>query len=238
MGQGTAPGKPVRGAGRPYHTLRAHHRAGLVWRGERAIEVSSATAVCRHGGIPTGPIRWVLTRNPLGRFDPQAHPCTDQACDPVQVLRWCVQRWQMEVAFRGASDRLGVRCSASGWTRPSHARRSACSSRSPCWRPSSRPKLAGPQQPAPGAAGSTLPFRHTRRRPPVNLAGTGFCCATSVVASPTHFARAHDGRSRARVVASDAHESTCGKLRSLRDRRHAGDEEWKGVLAPVSSDPQ
>lgn len=80
------------------------------WYGgrKRAIEVSSATAVCRHGGMPTGPIRWVLTRNPLGRFDPQAHPCTDQACDPVQVLRWCVKRWQMEVAFREASDRLGV----------------------------------------------------------------------------------------------------------------------------------
>jgi len=47
-------------------------------------------------------------RDPLSRFDPQALLCTDQACDPVQVLRWFVQRWQVEVTFREVRDYLGV----------------------------------------------------------------------------------------------------------------------------------
>ena len=76
--------------------------------GERDIEVSTSTAVWRHGGMPVVPIRWVLVRDPLGRFDPQALLCTDQTCDPVQVLRWFVQRWQVEVTFREVRDHLGV----------------------------------------------------------------------------------------------------------------------------------
>jgi len=47
-------------------------------------------------------------RDPLGKFEPQALLCTDQACDPVQVLRWFVQRWQVEVTFREVRDHLGV----------------------------------------------------------------------------------------------------------------------------------
>ncbi len=76
--------------------------------GERDVEISTSTAVWRHGGMPIVPIRWVLVRDPLGRFDPQALLCTDQTCDPVQVLRWFVQRWQLEVTFREVRDHLGV----------------------------------------------------------------------------------------------------------------------------------
>lgn len=92
--------------------------AGTRWRrvmvpgwyggGERAIELCSATAVWRHGGLPVVPIRWVLVRDPLGRFGPQALLCTDPARDPEQVLRWFVQRWQLEVTFREVRDHLGV----------------------------------------------------------------------------------------------------------------------------------
>ena len=76
--------------------------------GERDIEISTSTAVWRHGGMPVVPIRWVLVRDPLGRFEPQALLCTNQTCDPVQVLRWFVQRWQVEVTFREVRDHLGV----------------------------------------------------------------------------------------------------------------------------------
>src|SRR5215217_8054739 len=54
------------------------------------------------------PIRWVLLRDPRGRFDPQALLCTDPAQDPLQVVRWFVQRWQLEVTFREVRDHLGV----------------------------------------------------------------------------------------------------------------------------------
>ncbi len=81
---------------------------GWYGSGERIVEISTATAVWRHGGMPIVPIRWVLVRDPLRRFEPQALLCTDQARDPVQILLWFIQRWQLEVTFREVRDHLGV----------------------------------------------------------------------------------------------------------------------------------
>ena len=81
---------------------------GWYGGGERTVEISSATAVWHHGGMPVVPIRWVLMRDPLDKFDPQALLCTDPLQDPVQVLRWFVQRWQVEVTYREVRDHLGV----------------------------------------------------------------------------------------------------------------------------------
>lgn len=53
-------------------------------------------------------IRRVHVHDPLGRFDPQALLCTEQICDPAQVLRWFVQSWQVEVTFQEVRDHLGV----------------------------------------------------------------------------------------------------------------------------------
>ena len=80
------------------------------WYGEggRDVEICSATAVWRHAGLPVLPIRWVLLRDPLHRFDPQALLCTDPTRDPLQIVRWYVQRWQVEVTFRAVRDHLGV----------------------------------------------------------------------------------------------------------------------------------
>ena len=50
----------------------------------------------------------MLLRDPQQRFDPQALLCTDPACDPLQIVRWFVQRWQVEVTFREVRDHLGV----------------------------------------------------------------------------------------------------------------------------------
>jgi len=81
---------------------------GWYGEGERAVEVCSSTAVWRHAGQPVVPIRWVLLRDPQGRFEPQALLCTDPARDPLQIVRWFVQRWQVEVTFREVRDHLGV----------------------------------------------------------------------------------------------------------------------------------
>ena len=93
--------------------------------GERIVEISAATAVWRHSGMPVVPIRWVLVRDPLGRFDPQALLCTDPAQDPVQVLRWFVQRWQLEVTFREVRDHLGVETQRQ-WSDNAIARTTPC----------------------------------------------------------------------------------------------------------------
>ena len=93
--------------------------------GERDIEVSTSTAVWRHGGMPVVPIRWVLIRDPRGQFEPQALLCTDPAQDPVQVLRWFVQRWQVEVTFREVRDHLGVETQRQ-WSDKAIARTTPC----------------------------------------------------------------------------------------------------------------
>ena len=81
---------------------------GWYGEGERVVELHSSTAVWRHSGMPVVPIRWVLLRDPQGRFDPQALLCTDPARDPLQIVAWFVQRWQLEVTFREVRDHLGV----------------------------------------------------------------------------------------------------------------------------------
>ncbi len=75
---------------------------------ERAVEVSSATAVWYHGGMPPVPLRWVLIRDPHGRFDPQALLCTDQTVAAQQIVEWFVLRWQLEVTFHDVRTHLGV----------------------------------------------------------------------------------------------------------------------------------
>ena len=75
--------------------------------------------------MPVVPIRWVLVRDPLGRFELQALLCTDQTCDPVQVLRWFVQRWQVEVTFREVRDHLGVETQRQ-WSDKAIARTTPC----------------------------------------------------------------------------------------------------------------
>ena len=92
---------------------------GWYGGGERAVDLCSGTAVWRHAGLPVVPIRWVLVRDPLGRFDPQALLCTDPNQDPHQVLRWFVQRWQVETTFPGDPGASGRRDPAA-MVRPGH----------------------------------------------------------------------------------------------------------------------
>jgi DDE superfamily endonuclease len=75
---------------------------------ERMVEVVSQTAVWYHTGLPPVPIRWVLIRDPQGKFATQALLCTDLEATPLQILSWFVLRWQLEVTFHAARAHLGV----------------------------------------------------------------------------------------------------------------------------------
>lgn len=79
------------------------------WYGEgrRVVEISSATAVWYHGGQPPVPIRWVLIRDPKKKFEPQALLCTDLIIAPVQILKWFIRRWRIEVTFEEVRAHLG-----------------------------------------------------------------------------------------------------------------------------------
>jgi hypothetical protein len=77
-------------------------------QGKREVEITSATAVWYHNGMPPLPIRWVLIRDPEGKFKTQALLCTDLIETPEQILKWFVMRWQLEVTFHEVRDHLGV----------------------------------------------------------------------------------------------------------------------------------
>jgi hypothetical protein len=98
---------------------------GWYGEGDRIVEICSDTAVWRHAGLPVVPIRWVLLRDPCRRFDPQALLCTDPAQEPLQVVRWFVQRWQLEVTFREVRDHLGVETQRQ-WSDKAIARTTPC----------------------------------------------------------------------------------------------------------------
>jgi hypothetical protein len=92
--------------------------AGTPWRrlvvpgwyggGDRLVEACSGTALWHHPGLPVVPLRWVLVRDPLGEFRPQAFLCTDLDARPAEVLSWFVRRWATEVTFAEARRHLGV----------------------------------------------------------------------------------------------------------------------------------
>ena len=75
--------------------------------GERTVEIASATAVWYSTGLFAVPVRWVLVRDPEGRFKTQALLCTDLKADPRKVVCWFVMRWQLEVTFQEARRHLG-----------------------------------------------------------------------------------------------------------------------------------
>jgi hypothetical protein len=75
---------------------------------QRVVEVTSATAVWYHTGMPPVPIRWVVIRDPQNRFRPQALLSTDLHLAPTQIVTAFVQRWQVEVTFQEVRTHLGV----------------------------------------------------------------------------------------------------------------------------------
>ena len=82
--------------------------AGWYGEGPRDIDLASGTAVWHHPGMPLVPLRWVLVRDPLGRFDPQALLSTDPALTASTIVGYFVRRWQVEVTFQETRRHLGV----------------------------------------------------------------------------------------------------------------------------------
>jgi len=74
----------------------------------RTVALATGTAVWYHSGMPIAPLRWVLIRDPLGKFATQALLCTDLTATPTQIVEWFVLRWQLEVTFEEARTHLGI----------------------------------------------------------------------------------------------------------------------------------
>ena len=69
--------------------------------------MATGTALWYHPGKSV-PIRWVLVRDEAGAFEPQALLCMDLTADPMDVVRWFVRRWSVEVTFAEVHRHLGV----------------------------------------------------------------------------------------------------------------------------------
>lgn len=80
------------------------------WYGQDnyTLHIASATAVWYKTGMPAVPIRWVLIKDPQGKFEPQALLCSNLLSPPVQILQWFRLRWQVEVTFEEVRAHLGV----------------------------------------------------------------------------------------------------------------------------------
>ena len=106
--------------------LAARHGDGLAWpngAADRSDLGHGALVPSRQAGadplrrlrpaIPAGPDRcrwhrWLLVREGAGECGPQGFLCTDPDTDPLDVLRWFVRRWSIEVTFAEVRRHLGV----------------------------------------------------------------------------------------------------------------------------------
>jgi hypothetical protein len=80
------------------------------WYGQenREIEIVSGKCVWYHVGKQAVPIRWVIIRDPSGKFETQALLCTNREAVPRQIVEWFIKRWQVEVTFEETRRHLGI----------------------------------------------------------------------------------------------------------------------------------
>ena len=85
-------------------------RVRVPWYGGawRWLEVASDRAVWYHSGLSPVALRWVLIRDPKGRFQPQALLSTNPTLPAAQIVNAFVRRWAMEVTFQEARAHLGI----------------------------------------------------------------------------------------------------------------------------------
>jgi len=72
----------------------------------RDVDVATGTALWSAHG-KTLPVRWVLTRDPVGRAETRAFVCSDPQQSAAQILTWYAMRWAAEVTFQESRRHLG-----------------------------------------------------------------------------------------------------------------------------------
>ena len=85
----------------------------------------SGTGVWYHVGKQAVPIRWVIIRDPSGKFETQALLCTQREAAPRRIVEWFVKRWQVEVTFEETRRHLRIETNRQ-WSDKSIARTTPC----------------------------------------------------------------------------------------------------------------
>jgi hypothetical protein len=91
----------------------------------REIAIVSGKCVWYHVGKAAVPIRWVIIRDPSGKFETQALLCTDREAAPRRIVEWFIKRWQVEVTFEETRRHLGIETSRQ-WSDKAIARTTPC----------------------------------------------------------------------------------------------------------------
>src|SRR3954471_2013627 len=72
------------------------------------MQVFSRTGLWSTRGQDPAAIRYLLARDPAGELSDAADFCTEERFLPVEILRYVVQRWSVEVTFEEARAHLGL----------------------------------------------------------------------------------------------------------------------------------
>jgi DDE superfamily endonuclease len=86
-------------------------RQTVRWYGgkQRLVEWVTGTALWQTPSEKTPlSMRWVLVRDPLGKFKSSALCCTDLTSTAEQIMAWYVLRWNVEVTFEECRAHLGL----------------------------------------------------------------------------------------------------------------------------------
>ncbi len=108
--------KPKKGDRQPSLQARLHdaktqwQETEIDWYGGRTytMEYVTGKSLWHTRGFDPLPLRWVLVRDPAGKYEATAFLCTDLAADPLQILHWFILRWNIEVTFQEARALLGM----------------------------------------------------------------------------------------------------------------------------------
>lgn len=90
------------------HTL--WQKRPLDWYGEaeRTLEICTGTALWSRCGCDPLPMRWVLTRDPLGTRLPNAIVSTDSTQTAEQIVKDFLKRWSLDVTVEEGRALLGM----------------------------------------------------------------------------------------------------------------------------------
>ena len=100
-------------------------------QGPTQVEIASDTAVWYHSGKPAVPIRWVLVRDPNGKFETKALLCTAQTADPIRFCNGSFAVGKSRSPSRKYALIWGSKPSASGLTKRLPGPRPFCWAYSP-----------------------------------------------------------------------------------------------------------
>ena len=90
--------------------MTAWTRVALPWYDGRLrqLDYCSGVAWWYHGGKRPLPLRWVLTRDPRGVYEPKAYRCTDPSQEPARISADYTKRWPLEVTIEESRAHLGL----------------------------------------------------------------------------------------------------------------------------------